>query len=254
LKNILIVPFFLATLCCRAQSADPAGMPVGTGEVRPGGLVGLSGSPGSAGGGVGPGDSVIELRFQLIEKKSSGNLSLDVQIINHSARDIYIPYLNYLTFHLYEQSDSGWNELDLYSHRVYPRKGKFQQSHMDIRDRDNDLSRYYKASIDQYYYSQKAIIDSFYAQNPGANKLANVFRPVFLKAGETLNYFEMIPMDYIRQQPKMYKISFGTEQRDASLINGSKELALLLPERVLHYTRYLPKTILANTIYYSAIE
>src|SRR6202042_2961810 len=66
-------------------------------------------------------DSAIELRFQLTEEKSSGQLALDVQLINHLTKDVFIPNINFFTFHLYEQSDSGWNELDLFTHRVYPK-------------------------------------------------------------------------------------------------------------------------------------
>src|SRR3954470_17638791 len=88
MKTILIIMFCLTGIYCYAQS------------------------PGKP-------DSTVELRFQLIEKPASGQLALDVQVINHSAKDIYIPHVNYLTFHLYEQSDSGWNELDLYTHQLY---------------------------------------------------------------------------------------------------------------------------------------
>src|ERR1700744_5105252 len=84
-----------------------------------------------------PSDTAVELRLQLIGKKSSGHMALDVQVINHLAKDIYIPYISSYNIHLYRQSDTGWTELALYEH--YPYAPGVHSANQDVR-RGNDIT------------------------------------------------------------------------------------------------------------------
>jgi hypothetical protein len=131
MKTIVSIAFFLAGICCHAQS------------------------PGLT-------DSTIELRFQLIEKTSSAQLALAVEVINHSDKDLYIPNISSLTFHLYQQSEGGWQEIDFYTHRHYPPGEKMAILHpTDLRGFENEVNRYYKDSVNQFYHSQNAIIAEY---------------------------------------------------------------------------------------------
>ncbi len=204
-------------------------------------------------------DSSIELNIQLIEDTRSGELALNVKVFNHSGKDIYIPTISYSTVHLYEQSDSGWKEMDLYTHTPYPRSLASQVGYHtadigEIVRRGNDVTKYYSVESTRFFSRQFHIIDAFCQQNPAIQKSAILGKVVFLKAGEEAAYYLLIPMDYLKQQPKNYKISYGTEARDPATIDRDNRAVLQLPEKIFSFERYVPGPLKANTLYYSSIN
>ena len=226
MKAILLsITILFAVICCRAQ---PSGIP----------------------------DAAVELRLQLIGKKSSGHMALDVQVINHLAKDIYIPYIGYVNFHLYRQSDTGWTELALYEH--YPYQPGVHGTHQDTR-RGNEVTGSYNGTMIAGLLERKKIVDSFYNQDQSGQKASGSLRalikglpPVVLRSGETINHELLVALDDLK--PGNYKISYGNEEWDAKGIGMYNQRLMLLPENVFTYARYIPKTLLANTLYYSIIE
>lgn len=203
-----------------------------------------------------PSDTAIELRLQLIGKKSSGHMALDVQVINHLAKDIYIPYISSYNIHLYRRSDTGWTELALYEH--YPYAPGVHGANQDVR-RGNDVTDGYKGIMIAGILQRKKMVDSFYNQDQSGQKASGSLRelikglaPVFLRSGETINYEYLVALDDLK--PGNYKISYGNEAPDAKSIDMDNQRLMLLPENVFTYSRYISKKILANTIYYSIID
>jgi hypothetical protein len=201
-------------------------------------------------------DNPVELRLQLLEKKGAGQMTLDVQVINHSAKDIFIPYISYLNFHLYRQTDTGWTELALYEH--YPYKPG-QHTAYQPAGRENDITRSYKGEINTTLLWRKKIVDSFYTHDPVGQKapaslhaLEKGLAPVFLKAGETLNHEKLVALDDLK--PGNYKVSYGNEDWDVKSFGKASEQLMLLPEKVFSYSRYIPKKPWSNTLYYAIID
>jgi hypothetical protein len=85
-----------------------------------------------------------------------------------------------------------------------------------------------------YIRSQQSIVQEYYRQHPTEKRLAELLRPLFLKANE--------------------KISYATEERDKLNIDRSNAQLLNLPEKMLDYTRAIPKRIVANTLYFSTVN
>jgi len=209
-------------------------------------------------------DSSVELRFQLIEQKNSDHLALDVQIINHSAKDIYLPSINFLTIHLYALSDSGWSELYQYTHTPYPKTNDYTALHAgnpDIRFLGNAITNRYKTMMDESYRSGKKLVDSFFTQNPPTTNEGKLFRemlhatpPYFIKAGEAQSHALMIALDDLWLKPATtYKISYGTGPRDEKTINGAKQRLTSLPATFNGYSRWLGN-MWSNTLYYSTVD
>ena len=203
-----------------------------------------------------PSDTAVELRLQLIGKKSSGHMALDVQVINHLAKDIYMPYIGYSNFHLYRQSDTGWTELALYEH--YPYAPGVHGSYQDAR-RGNDVTKSYNGIMIAGILERKKVVDSFYNQDQSGQKASGSLRelikglpPVFLRSGETINHEFLVALDDLK--PGNYKISYGNEEWDAKSIGIDNQRLMLLPENVFTYSRYIPKKLLTNTLYYSIID
>jgi hypothetical protein len=80
-----------------------------------------------------------------------------------------------------------------------------------------------------------------------------LINPVFIQAGKEANLV-VFPMDHLRKYSKKYKITYGAENFDDTVFRGNNELLLRLPENFFYYSRYTPKTLKANTIYYSTFE
>lgn len=209
-------------------------------------------------------DSSVELRFQLIEQKNADHLALDIQIINHSAKDIYLPSVNFLTIHLYAQSDSGWTELHPYTHTPYPKTNDYPALHAgisDIRFLGNAITNRYKNRIDESYRSRRTLVDSFYTQHPTATTEGKLFRemlhatpPYFIKAGESQSHALMIALDDLWRKPATtYRISYATGSYDEKTINSSRQRLMSLPATFNGYNRWLGN-MWSNTIYYSTID
>jgi len=209
-------------------------------------------------------DSSVELRFQLIEQKNADHLALDVQIINHSAKDIYLPSINFLTIHLYALSDSGWNELHQYTHTPYPKNNDDPALHAgisDIRFQGNAITNRYKNIIDESYRFRRTLVDSFYTQHPPATNEGKLFRemlhatpPYFIKAGEAQSHALMIALDDLwLKPPTTYRISYATGSYDERTINGSRQRLMFLPTTFNGYNRWLGN-IWSNTLYYSTVN
>ncbi|HMI59676.1 MAG TPA: hypothetical protein VK518_02170, partial [Puia sp.] len=147
-----------------------------------------------------PSDTAVEIRLQLIGKKSSGHMAMDMQVINHLAKDIYIPYISYVNFHLYRQSDTGWMELALYEH--YPYKPGMHATHQDIR-RENDVTDGYHGAMIAGILEREKIVDSFYNQDQSGQKaslraLIKGLPPVFLRSGQTIDHEFPIALDDLK--------------------------------------------------------
>ncbi|MBS1602560.1 MAG: hypothetical protein JST42_07815 [Bacteroidetes bacterium] len=209
-------------------------------------------------------DSSVELRFQLIEQKNSDHLALDVQIINHSAKDIYLPSINFFTIHLYALSDSGWDELRQFAHTAYPRTNDNPALHagaMDIRFLGNPITNRYMNKMDESYRSRRKLVDSFYRQNPPTtnqgkffSEMLNTAPPYFIRAGEAQSHALMIALDDLWLKPATtYRISYGTGSFDEKNIAGGKQRLMDLPAIFNGYTRWLGN-MWSNTLYYSTVD
>ncbi len=204
-------------------------------------------------------DSTVEIQLRLIEERKTGQMALAIALINHSDKDIYIPNISGNNFHLYAQTDSGWREMNIFTHRLYANADPQINMHEhfpDIGKLENEVTKRFRDSSYRSYLRQDSIYQQFYGGEGDTKKPHEKhFRSViFLKGKETIPFYQLYPLDFKGAEFNSFSISYGTDTQDSTRTQNAATTALKLPGTIFNFSRYIPGRIRANSIYFFTYE
>jgi hypothetical protein len=206
-------------------------------------------------------DSMIEVRLSLAQQSDGNNikgLTLCIYVINHTNEDVYIPAFYAKEINYYKKTDSGWKELDIYTHQFY-NGHKNEKGHIEeyppFIGQKNEIAKYYNNNERATFNDQQRIFSS-YLTGIGQKRphFFTLQDPVFLKAKQEIKYFWIQTLDYWLAEPADYRISFNLEVRyPFSGVANWIGPGFKFPDHIFGYKMLSDKNIFSNTIYYSTL-
>jgi hypothetical protein len=190
-------------------------------------------------------DSGVEMRLSLIQGvggRSIKSLALGVSIINHTNSDIYIPGLKSMPYaagiNLYQEENGKFVKIDILGVRADIHPAIFPDS-------GNAITDIYWKKIPVELQRQDSIILAFCRDNhlPAEKWKRPGNQPLFLKAGQHLDNFQVFNMDHTWKNTGQYKIVFAP---------GSVDPAYS-PAEISGYRRFPSSLVTSNSIYYNNI-
>lgn len=191
-------------------------------------------------------DSGVEIRLALIQGIGNGsikNMALGISVINHTGSDIYIPGLKMMPFFasidMYREENGKFVQTDIFGidHTIHE---------SIVPDTSSPLEDFYYKKIPLENHRQDSLILVYCHNNhlsPSEwTKPGN--QPLFLKAGQHLDNFEVINIDHTWKHAGRYKIVFEPKSVDPAYS----------PVEILRY-RCFPKALVkANVLYFTTIN
>lgn len=193
----------------------------------------------------------IEIQFKLIEEVNvitkAKDIALSESIINHSNENIYIPRFRIRSFVcivLYKKVGEEYKKINLLG------EGNgctFDSSGVIVYGRtyyNNVITKRFNDICVKLERIQDKRLRKFVKNNTEKSLedwTEHLDQPLLLKKKEKLRDFEVINLNHLYKDKADYRISFDFEKPDST--NS--------PKYMLQYKRYVPATILSNTIYCS---
>ena len=175
--------------------------------------------------------------------------------------------------HTYQKEGKIWREIDINTHdyfRPYVARKPIVRGDTIIHynpivySDGNSLTKQFNKHAYQLMAYQHNLIKVYYNSASDQHQIPKEYllgkKPLFLKANEKLENYNVISLDYLLTKKMKYKIAFNSEPRDtlrhytspkvySNLLKKYQDLNF--PEYIYECKLFFPKKIKTNTIYYS---
>lgn len=200
----------------------------------------------------------IRVQLKLIQKLDSNvckSIAVGLSFFNDSDEDIFIPgFLNQTrgALQIYKQSvDGSFKEIPLWGD-LEDFKPSFQEgmacTGAVLPPWFNLIYILFAKSTSVLSKAQDSIFNSFIQSNRKEKYQvisSRLDRPLFLKAHQSLENYEITGLDHLLKTSAEFKLAFMMYKCDK---------AELFPRTIFGYKRYIPAKVESNTIYYQVIK